>query len=353
MNWWHRVVFLILMLPLMGLDACEQFEATGCFSEVAANPPNSSALSSASSDVSEPGLFATSAGAPGPLPMLNAFPSCLDRLDIGFSEELVQFGATSNNFRGSFACFPVNNPVQITATEGAVQVAVEAAAVALPAPNPQTSVARFAIEGRSSITGGAASAAPGWAIQVGYLFPHTGSPTGVEPIVFGATLVNVNDTGGAPPVAAAASVSIDCGTGAPTVLPVNLGPVDVPVEATSICGVSCSCTANATLSGGAAAAAGTATQRLTVIAFNTNGLCGANEMCRLTDPSNPFCVADFGCSNGSVGMPCGHDSECDEASDVICAASGLCQDGSAGTTCSQVGDCAVGLTCSGSVCSTS
>ena len=103
--------------------------------------------------------------------------------------------------------------------------------------------------------------------------------------------------------------------------------------------------------GGAAAAAGDAVQRLTVFAFNTNGLCRANEACLNTQPSNPYCVADFGCSDGSVGMPCDHDSQCDEASGVICAASLLCEDGSAGASCSQAGDCAVGLACSSDICS--
>ena len=62
-------------------------------------------------------------------------------------------------------------------------------------------------------------------------------------------------------------------------------------------------------------------------------------------------LADFGCSDGSVGMPCDHDSQCDEAAGVICAASLLCEDGSAGVSCSQAGDCAVGLVCSAGVCS--
>ncbi len=298
------------------------------------------------------GLSASSAGA-GPaalLPMLNAFPQCQRTLDVGFSEEAVQFATAFNNFKGDFACFPTNNPVQIDVMEGAVRVVVEAAAVALPAPNPQTSVARFAIEGRSSITGGTASATPSWDIQVGYLFPHTGSPTGVEPIVFGATLLDANDTGGLS-FPAVGSVSIDCGVGAPTILLLNQGPVDVAVEATSICGAECSCTASARLSGGAAATAGEVVQRLTVFAFNTNGLCGSNEICRQTDQNSPFCVDDFGCSNGSVGMPCDHDSQCDRASGVICAASTLCVDGAAGASCSQAGDCAVGLACRGNVCS--
>ncbi len=212
-------------------------------------------------------------------------------------------------------------------------------------------MARFAIEGRSSITGGTASAPPSWDVQVGYLFPHSGSPTGVEPIVFGATLVDANDRGAASPVPAVGSVSIDCGVGVPTVLPLNQGPVEVPVEATSICGGDCSCTASAILSGGAAAEAGEAIQRLTVFAYNTNGLCGSNLICQRTNPANPFCVDDFGCSNGSVGMPCDHDSQCDRASGVICAASTLCVDGAAGASCSHAGDCAVGLACSANVCS--
>jgi hypothetical protein len=108
---------------------------------------------------------------------------------------------------------------------------------------------------------------------------------------------------------------------------------------------------SSTGSGGAAAEAGEAIQRLTVFAYNTNGLCGSNLMCQQTDPANPFCVDDFGCSNGSVGMPCDHDSQCDQASGVICATSLLCEDGSAGVACSQAGDCAVGLTCSSNVCS--
>ena len=127
--------------------------------------------------------------------------------------------------------------------------------------------------------------------------------------------------------------------------------MEVPVEATSSCGVNCSCRADASLTGGAAAAAGEAVQRLTVIAHNTDGLCGSNYLCSQTEPSNPFCVADFGCSNGSVGMPCDHDSQCDEAAGVICAASLLCEDGSAGTSCAQAGDCAVGLACNTGICS--
>ena len=60
------------------------------------------------------GLSASSAGAgPAALPMLNAFPQCQRTLDVGFSEEAVQFATAFNNFKGDFACFPTNNPVQI------------------------------------------------------------------------------------------------------------------------------------------------------------------------------------------------------------------------------------------------
>lgn len=342
---WRRLLPPLLVLPLIA-GSCD---INKCFPNRDSTPASSSLRASTQES---PALFS---GAGSLLPMLNAFPTCQTTLVIGTStvnsEERVDFGAVSNSFAGSFACFTANQPVRINATEGAVEVTVEAAAIALPDPNPLTSVARFAIEGRSSISGGTASAAPSWDVQVGYRFPHTGSPTGTEPIRFGATLINVRDAGGVPPLPVVASVFIDCGVGAPTELPLNGGTVDIPVEAASSCGMGCACTANATLSGGAAATAGEAVQRLTVIAFNTNGLCGSNLTCFEADPSNPFCVDDFGCSDGSVGMPCDHDSQCDEASDVICAASLLCEDGSAGTPCSQAGDCAVGLVCNANVCS--
>ena len=329
---WKRFI-LAISLPIL-LGACGSWEDKSSSQEL--SPPMASALGFA-------GAFGGS-----DLPMLNAFPSCSYLLDVGVSEENVAFGEMMDSDSGTSACNTF--PASISAIEGDVEIAVEAASVALPDPNPLTSVARFAIEGRSSITGGTASAAPTWDVVVKYIFPHTGSPTGSEPIRFGATLINFSSTSPQPVVA---SVTVDCGVGDPTLLPLNEGAVEIPVEAASSCGESCFCAATATLAGGAAAEAGEAAQRLTVIAYNTNGLCGSNLRCLGTEPSNPFCVADFGCSDGTVGMPCDHDSQCDEASGVICAASLQCVDGSAGVACSQAGDCAVGLVCLGEICTAS
>jgi len=351
MRLWFRICLPVLALGLLGSECDPEVNCYGlnpCAAKSAATSSDSPSRAPATVARSA-AIVAAAAGAP--LPMLTAFPTCQGTLDVGNSRENPQFGSLGTNVTGSSACFTVNNPLQFTLAEGPVQITIETAAVALPMQTTASAVARFAIEGRSSITGGTASTTPTWTVQAGYLFPHSGSPTGTEPIVFGATLVEANDSGSATPVPAVASVNVDCGVGPPTVLPLNQRAVNVPVQATSVCGASCSCIASAVLTGGASAAAGEAVQRLTVYAFNTNGLCGSNEMCQVSDPANPFCVANFGCSNGSVGMPCDHESQCDRAAGVICGPAGLCEDGSAGASCTQAEDCIAGLSCVASVCS--
>lgn len=342
----QRVILTVLMLAMAGGNGCECEDSDSSSSAGAG-----SALSTASQTLTRTAaIVAAEAGLP--LPMLTDFPTCQSTLNTGSSRENIQLGALGTTITGSATCFTVNNPIQLDVTEGSVQITIEAAAVALPAPVSAMRVAQFAIEGRSLIAGGTASTNPIWSIEVGYRYPHSGSPTGTEPIAFGATLIDADNLGGGTPLPALASVTIDCGVGTPTVLPVNEGVVDIPVEATSVCGTSCACTASATLSGGASASAGEAVQRLTVYAFNTNGLCGSNETCRQADPTQPFCVADFGCSNGSIGMPCDHESQCDRASGVICDSAGLCKDGSAGASCARTGDCIAGLGCVSSTCRT-
>jgi hypothetical protein len=284
------------------------------------------------------------------LPMLTDFPMCQGILDIGTSRGNAQFDLLTKVATGISTCYTVNNPLQLVVTEGPVEVTIEVSAIALPTPASAMRVARFAIEGQSFITGGTASTTPVWDVRAGYRFPHSGSPTGSEPIVFGAMLIEATDTGSATPLPALASVNIDCGVGSPTALVLNEPAVDVPVQATSVCGDSCACTASVVLAGGASVEAGESVQRLTVYAYNTNGLCGSNEMCLEADDSQPFCVADFGCSNGSVGMPCDHESQCDRAAGLICASSGFCADGAVGMACTETSDCATGLRCNANLC---
>jgi len=281
-------------------------------------------------------------------PTLSAHPTCdvittQDGTTFGNSVERVSHGGATEADQGFFTCIP-SDPVEIIVSDGDAEVIVQAAAVAHQPPNELTEVTRIAAECSFSVTGGPASSNPSCLVQVGWEYLYIPSPIDVEPIVFQATFLNFSDNPllGPGPVT---SARVDCNAGVVFLVP-NEGRAEVPAAP----GSSGSCRVDLILDGGAGPEEGTTVQRLTVIAFTSNGACSANLPCELAHPDTPFCVELFGCSDGSVGMPCDHDSQCDQASDVICGHTSLCEDGSAGAPCVDDGSCAVDQACEDAFC---
>jgi hypothetical protein len=207
--------------------------------------------------------------------------------------------------------------------------------------NVNSQQAKFEISCQTVITGGALSAPTACNTQVTEVITHSGSSTN-DTISIGAWQHSFG-AGASTPVTATARV--DCGVGPPVALPVNGGNQQVPVE-----DVNFTCTVFATLQGGTDAE-GETVQTLNVVAMPTPVQCETHFDCRESAPSTPFCVTGLGCTDGSLGTECAHDSQCDDTLGLFCSAGLTCDDGGEGSSCQGVGDCGEGLTCESFQCS--
>jgi len=170
--------------------------------------------------------------------------------------------------------------------------------------------------------------------------------SGTGSLHFGASLETFKDNAG--PVSGNASVQVDCG-GGPTALALNGLPQLVPAQPSSGCGSNCSCSVQATLNGSTSAVGWTA-QSLTIYTTVPATQCGSHEFCRINSPSTPFCVEGTGCTDGSAGMACNYDDECDLQNGIVCGRFGFCRDGSLGQPCASDDECALPLICLASSC---
>ncbi len=69
-------------------------------------------------------------------------------------------------------------------------------------------------------------------------------------------------------------------------------------------------------------------------------VCNAHQQCLALGGMNPYCTP-WGCTDGSGGAPCEHDSQCQRAAGYFCNSMGQCAKGEVGDACDpDEGDCA-------------